>query len=152
MRVLEGKTAIALRFAGEGAAVFLAADGTGAKRGHGAPRRAAPAGGGERDWGTFDFRRSDAAQEMVGKAEIKLGGADILMNNTGIRARRLVGGFSAAEIEQVVAVNRRASFFCQSGGPSPDARWGAGGSFISPATWGSSRPGGRLCTVRRKRG
>ncbi len=124
MGMLEGKTAIvtrasrgigkaiALRFAIEGASVFLAAEGTEAELEQAAEAcsREGPPGG-EAAWGTFDLARPGAAEQMVKAAEMRLGGVDILVNNAGIRARCLFGEFSPIDFEQVVAVNLRAPFF-----------------------------------------
>jgi NAD(P)-dependent dehydrogenase (short-subunit alcohol dehydrogenase family) len=102
--------AVALRLAAEGAAVYLAADGTPAELGdaaaacrkHGAPDAA---------WGVHDLARSGEAEAMVAAAHGRLGRIDILVNNAGIRARKPFGEFTHEEFDRLVAINLRAPFF-----------------------------------------
>lgn len=101
--------AVALRLAREGAAVFLAADGTEAELREAAEdcRRA----GGKGTWGIFDLTQREAPEAMVAAAREALGGVDVLVNNAGIRARKAFGEFTHEEFDRVVAVNLRAPFF-----------------------------------------
>jgi NAD(P)-dependent dehydrogenase (short-subunit alcohol dehydrogenase family) len=102
--------AIALRLATDGAAIYLAADGTedelraaeGACRDAGAPQAFS---------GVHDLSQAPAAEDMIGSAHGRLGRVDILVNNAGIRARKAFGEFTHAEFDRVVAVNLRAPFF-----------------------------------------
>lgn len=102
--------AIALRLAAEGAAVYLAADGTeqeleaaaDACRQAGAPRSA---------WGVHDLARAGAAEAMIAAAHADMGRIDILVNNAGIRVRKAFGELSGDEFDRVVAINLRAPFF-----------------------------------------
>ncbi len=156
MGMLEGKTAIvtgasrgigkaiALRFAIEGASVFLAAEGTEAELEQAAEAcsREDPPGG-DAAWGTFDLARPGAAEQMVKAAEMRLGGVDILVNNAGIRARRLFGEFSPIDFEQVVAVNLRAPFFA-SQAVLPLMRARGGGRIIIFAVASRTGNSGRL--------
>ncbi|MBI3129563.1 MAG: glucose 1-dehydrogenase [Candidatus Tectomicrobia bacterium] len=98
--------AIALRLAREGAAVYLAADGTEAEL-----KEAASEAGADSAWGMFDLARKEAPEAMVAAAKEALGGVDILVNNAGIRARQAFGDFSQEEFERVVGVNLRCPFF-----------------------------------------
>ena len=102
--------AIALRLAAEGAALYLAADGTqteledtvSACRGRGAPDAA---------WGLHDLSATGAAESMVSSAHKRMGRIDVLVNNAGLRVRKPFGEFTHAEFERLVAVNLRAPFF-----------------------------------------
>lgn len=102
--------AIAVRLAAEGAAIYLAADGTEAEleqtaaacRSTGAP---------DALWGLHDLSRPDAAEAMVAAAHQRMGRIDILVNNAGIRARKAFGSFTHEDFDRLVAINLRAPFF-----------------------------------------
>ena len=102
--------AVAQRLAREGAAVYLAADGTQAEleeaaaacRIGGAPAAA---------WGLHDLSRPAEAERMVAAAHERMGRIDILVNNAGLRVRKAFGDFSHEEFDRLVAVNLRAPFF-----------------------------------------
>lgn len=102
--------AVALRLASEGAAIYLAADGTPAEleetasacRSNGAPDAA---------WGLHDLSQGDAAEAMVAEAYKRMARIDILVNNAGLRARKAFGEFTHEEFDRLVAVNLRAPFF-----------------------------------------
>jgi len=122
MRELNGKVAlvtgasrgigraVALRLAAEGAAIYLAADGTQAEleenasacRGSGAPDAA---------WGVHDLAADGAAEAMIAGAHQRMGRIDILVNNAGLRVRKPFGEFTHEEFDRLVAVNLRAPFF-----------------------------------------
>ncbi|MBI2290127.1 MAG: SDR family NAD(P)-dependent oxidoreductase, partial [Betaproteobacteria bacterium] len=124
--------AVALRLASEGAAIYLAADGTeteldataAACRKAGAPDAA---------WGVHDLARMGVAEAMVAAAHRRMGRIDILVNNAGIRVRKAFGEFSHEEFERVVAVNLRAPFFA-SQAVVPIMRAQGGGPVIHMAS------------------
>ena len=122
MRELNGKVAlitgasrgigraIALRLASEGAAIYLAADGTQSEL-EDVAAGCADAGAPDTAWGVHDLALSGEAEAMVAAAHQRLGRIDILVNNAGIRVRKAFGEFSHDEFDRVMAVNLRAPFF-----------------------------------------
>ncbi|MDP6787525.1 MAG: glucose 1-dehydrogenase [Rhodospirillales bacterium] len=143
MGSLEGKAALvtgasrgigrvtARCLAGEGCAVFLAADGTAAEL-------KAAAGevieaGGQAQVGLFDLARDGAAEAMVEAALAQFKRIDILINNAGIRIGRPFGGFTGAEFDRAVAVNLRAPFLT-SQAVVPAMRQAGGGRIIHVAS------------------
>jgi NAD(P)-dependent dehydrogenase (short-subunit alcohol dehydrogenase family) len=102
--------AVSLRLASEGAAIYLAADGTEAELEESAAAcRAASAP--DATWGLHDLSRSAEAEAMIAKAHERMGRIDILVNNAGIRVRKAFGEFSHEEFDRVVAINLRSAFF-----------------------------------------
>src|SRR5512140_3625834 len=124
--------AVALRLASDGAAIYLAADGTekeleetaAACRQNGAPDAAG---------GVHDLARAGAAEEMVTAAHQRLGRIDILVNNAGIRVRKAFGEFTHEEFDRVLAINLRAPFFA-SQAVVPIMRAQGGGHVIHMAS------------------
>lgn len=124
--------AIALRLAADGAAIYLAADGTeaelkdvaGACRAAGAPAV---------QWGVHDLARIGAAEAMVAAAHQQMGRIDILVNNAGVRARKAFGDFSHDDFERLTAINLRAPFFA-SQAVIPIMRAQGGGQVIHIAS------------------
>lgn len=102
--------AIAVRLAAEGAAIYLAADGTAAELEETAAA-CRSAGAPDARWGLHDLSRPDAAEAMVNAAHQRMGRIDILVNNAGIRARKAFGSFSHEDFDRLVAINLRAPFF-----------------------------------------
>jgi 3-oxoacyl-[acyl-carrier protein] reductase len=102
--------AIVLRLAAEGAAIYLAADGTQAEledtasacRERGAPDAA---------WGLHDLAVDGTAEAMISAAHKRMGRIDILVNNAGLRVRKAFGEFTHEEFDRLLAVNLRAPFF-----------------------------------------
>ena len=102
--------AIAERLAAEGAALYLAAEGTEAELD--AVGQACRAGGApDAAWGLHDLSRSGAAEAMIAEAHRRMKRIDILVNNAGIRVRKAFGQISREEFERVVAVNLASPFF-----------------------------------------
>ena len=102
--------AVAQRLAAEGAAIYLAADGTEAELKE-AEKACREAGAPDARWGVHDLSRTGEPEAMVAAAHERMGRLDILVNNAGIRARKLFGDFSHEEFDRLVAVNLRAPFF-----------------------------------------
>ncbi len=144
MGTLEGKAAIvtgasrgigravARRLAREGAAVYLAADGTEAELAE-AAEECRNEGGAEAETGVFDLARPEAAGEMAAAALARFGRVDVLVNNAGIRANRPFGEFTQEDFDRVVAVNLRAPFFA-SQAVLPAMRAAGGGRIIHIAS------------------
>ena len=102
--------AIALRLASEGAAVYLAADGTPPEL-DAAARQCREAGAPDAACGVHDLACDGEAEAMVAAAHRRMKRIDILVNNAGIRVRKAFGSFTHEEFDRVVAVNLRAAFF-----------------------------------------
>jgi len=101
--------AVASRLAAEGAAVYLAADGTQAEL-EAAAAACRKAGAPDAAWGLHDLARPGEAESMVAAAHSRMGRIDILVNNAGIRVRKAFGEFTPEEFDRVVAINLRAPF------------------------------------------
>lgn len=101
--------AVALRLAGEGAAIYLAADGTEAELEE-AAAECRRAGAPDAAWGLHDLAHRDEAEAMVQAAHRRMSRIDILVNNAGIRVRKAFGEFSPEEFDRVLTVNLRAPF------------------------------------------
>lgn len=102
--------AIALRLSSEGAAIYLAADGTAMELEETA-EACRCAGAPEARWGEHDLSNPVGPAGMIGKARELMGRIDILVNNAGLRARKAFVDFTADDFEKLVAVNLRAPFF-----------------------------------------
>jgi NAD(P)-dependent dehydrogenase (short-subunit alcohol dehydrogenase family) len=124
--------AVALRLAREGAAIYLAADGTEAQLEEtaGACRKA---GAPDAAWAVHDLARNGEAESMVAAAHRRMSRIDILVNNAGIRARKAFGEFSHEDFDRLVAVNLRAPFFA-SQAVVPIMRAQGGGRIIHMAS------------------
>jgi NAD(P)-dependent dehydrogenase (short-subunit alcohol dehydrogenase family) len=104
-------SAIARRFAQEGAALYLVAEGTRERleavrdecRGYPECTGAQCA--------LFDLGECGAAESMVADAQKRMGRIDILVNNAGIRESHKFGEYTRDVFERVVAVNLAAPFF-----------------------------------------
>ncbi len=125
--------AIALTLAKAGSAVYLAADGTREElsavaaecRSHNAFCRA--------EFGLFDLADALDVQRMVDAVIATHGRVDVLVNNAGIRIRHPFGEYSAADFNQLVAVNVRAPFLA-SQAVVPSMRANGGGRIITIAS------------------
>lgn len=126
--------AIARRLAGEGASVFLAADGTEEEL-QAAAGECREAGGGSTaaEIGIFDLAQPGAAEAMVEAALNHFSQIDILVNNAGLRAHQPFGEFTHEDFERLVAVNLRAPFFA-SQAVLPSMRAAGGGRIIHIAS------------------
>ncbi|MGZ8203041.1 MAG: SDR family NAD(P)-dependent oxidoreductase [Burkholderiales bacterium] len=124
--------AVSLRLASEGAAIYLAADGTEAELEESAARCRA-AGAPDAAWGMHDLSRSTEAEAMIAKAHERMGRIDILVNNAGIRVRKAFGEFSHEEFDRVVAINLRSAFFA-SQAVVPIMRAQGGGHIVHMAS------------------
>jgi len=101
--------AVASRLAAEGAAIYLAADGSEAEL-EAAAAACRKAGAPDAAWGLHDLARPGEAEAMVAAAHRRMGRIDILVNNAGIRVRKAFGEFTPEEFDRVVAINLRAPF------------------------------------------
>ena len=124
--------AVAQRLASEGAAIYLAADGTAAEL-EDAATACRTAGAPNVAWGLHDLARADEPESMVATAHRCMGRLDILVNNAGIRVRKAFGEFSHEEFERVMAINLRAPFFA-SQAVVPIMRAQGGGHVIHMAS------------------
>ncbi len=124
--------AIALRLASQGAAIYLAADGT-QKELEDTAAACMQAGAPDAAWGVHDISRLGEAEAMVAAAHQRLKRIDILVNNAGIRVRKLFENFTHEEFDRVVAVNLRAPFFA-SQAVIPIMRKQGGGNIIHMAS------------------
>lgn len=124
--------AIALRLAAEGAAIYLAADGTEAEL-KAVAKNCRQAGAPDALWGVHDLSRSGVAETLVAAAHKQLGRIDILVNNAGVRARKAFGDFSHDDFERLTAINLRAPFFA-SQAVVPIMRAQGGGHIIQIAS------------------
>lgn len=126
--------ATALAFSKAGISVYLAADGT-AEELEAAVKEchAGNPANGASFFGLFDLALPDAAERMVETALGQLGGIDILVNNAAIRNRRPFGEFTAAEFDELIAVNLRAPFLA-SQAALPAMRAAGGGRIIHVAS------------------
>ena len=126
-------SAIARRFAQEGASVYLVAEGT--REQLQAARdvcRGYPECAGA-ECALFDLGERGAAESMVADALKRMGRIDVLVNNAGIRAPYDFGDYTRDVFERVVAVNLAAPFFA-SQAVVPIMRAQGGGRIISIAS------------------
>ncbi|MDH5536557.1 MAG: glucose 1-dehydrogenase [Betaproteobacteria bacterium] len=124
--------AIALRLAAEGAAIYLAADGTEAELEQTATA-CCTAGAPDVAWGVHDLARAAEPEAMIAAAHKRMRRIDILVNNAGLRVRKPFGEFSQEEFDRLVAVNLRAPFFA-SQAVVPIMRAQGGGHIIHMAS------------------
>ena len=124
--------AVSERLASEGAAVYLAADGSESELAA-AAAACREAGAPDAAWGVHDLSHPDAPEAMIAAAHARMGRIDILVNNAGIRVRKAFGELTHDEFERVVAVNLRAPFFA-SQAVVPIMRAQGGGHVIHMAS------------------
>lgn len=104
-------SAIAKRFAQEGASVFLVADGTVEQLEKVRNECSAYPAAGRIEYGVFDLAERGAAESMIEEAARRFSRIDVLVNNAGIRAPYDFGKYTRDMFERVVAVNLAAPFF-----------------------------------------
>jgi NAD(P)-dependent dehydrogenase (short-subunit alcohol dehydrogenase family) len=127
-------TAIARRFAAEGASLYLVAEGTEEQLEAAVEtcRELSP-GGARIECGRFDLAEADAPEAMIAKALETFERVDILVNNAGIRDHKPFGEFTREEFDRIVAVNVAAAFFA-SQAVLPAMRAQGGGRIIHIAS------------------
>jgi NAD(P)-dependent dehydrogenase (short-subunit alcohol dehydrogenase family) len=126
-------SAIANRFAEEGAAMFLVAEGTRERLEQVQHECASHAAAGRIEYGIFDLAERGAAEGMIEEAARLFGRIDILVNNAGIRAAYDFGDYTRDIFDKVVAVNLAAPFFA-SQAVLPIMRKQGGGRIINIAS------------------
>jgi NAD(P)-dependent dehydrogenase (short-subunit alcohol dehydrogenase family) len=124
--------AAALALAGQGFAVFLAADGTEAELAA-ACAEALAAGAPAAHHACFDLSLPGEPERMVAAALAACGRVDVLLNNAGIRCRKPFGAFTRADFTLMTAVNIAAAFFA-SQAVLPAMRAQGGGRIIHMAS------------------
>ncbi len=126
--------ATARALAAAGMRVFLMADGTREElEAAAAECEAAHPQRAEMQWGLYDLAASDAPRAVVAAALAAYGRVDVLVSNAGMRMRRRFEECSAADFDQAVAVNLRASFLLAQAA-APAMRAAGGGRIIFMAS------------------
>ena len=125
--------ATALALAQAGASVFLAADGTAAELSAVKSECEAMRPGNRAAFGEYDVGDPLRVQVMVDDTLGAFGRIDVLVNNAGIRIRKPFGEFTAADFDQLMAVNLRAAFLA-SQAVLPAMRAQGGGRIIHVAS------------------
>jgi NAD(P)-dependent dehydrogenase (short-subunit alcohol dehydrogenase family) len=127
-------SAIARRFAAEGASVYLAAEGPAdALESETEKCRATCRPGARVEFGVFDLGVAGRPEAMIEDALSRFGRVDVLVNNAGIRDHRAFGDVSRELFDQVVSVNLAAAFFA-SQAVLPAMRAQGGGRIIHIAS------------------
>ncbi|MEI6720599.1 MAG: SDR family oxidoreductase [Betaproteobacteria bacterium] len=103
--------AIAQRFAAEGAAVLLVAEGTRAQLDEAKALCAAQPNAGRIVTAQIDLGSTDGPAEMISVAEGLFGRVDVLVNNAAARATMPFGDYTREQFDRVVSVNLAAPFF-----------------------------------------
>jgi NAD(P)-dependent dehydrogenase (short-subunit alcohol dehydrogenase family) len=126
-------SAIASRYAQEGASVFLVAEG--AREQLEQVQRACRehTGVGRVEYGIFDLSQRGAAEAMIGDAVRRFGRLDILVNNAALRAQYDFEEYTREIFDRVIAVNVAAPFFA-SQAAVPVMRKQGGGRIINIAS------------------
>ena len=127
--------ATARRLAARGASIYLAGKDTGERFESvvAACRDLAPDAAATFAFGHHDLAVPGVAEAMVDAAAAALGRIDALVNNAAIRIRQRFGEFSAAEFDEMVAVNLRGPFLA-SQAVIPHMRRQGGGRIVNVAS------------------
>ena len=126
--------AIARRYAAEGAALYLVAEGTEQQLSEAVKTcRGLSPNGAKIESGQLDLAEPGAPEAMIEIALETHGQIDILVNNAGIRDHKPFGEFSRTEFDKIVAVNVAAAFFA-SQAVLPAMRNQGGGRIIHIAS------------------
>jgi NAD(P)-dependent dehydrogenase (short-subunit alcohol dehydrogenase family) len=129
--------AVALRLAGEGAAIAIAdinVDGA-----HEA-RRAIEAGGGVAHAIPTDVADPHAVRNLMDTAAARLGGIDVVVNNAGIVRCGAVADYDERDWDLTLNVNAK-SVFLGVKYALPHLRWAGGGSIVNTASIAALRGG-----------
>ena len=127
-------TAIARRYAAEGASLFLVAEGTEEQLQSAVEScRALSPNGARIEYGQFDLAEPEAPEAMIAQALETFERIDVLVNNAGIRDHKPFGEFTRTEFDKIVAVNVAAAFFA-SQAVLPAMRKQGGGRIIHIAS------------------
>jgi len=126
-------SAVAKRFAREGASVFLVAQGTIEQLENVQSECRSHPGAGRIEYGIFDLSERGAAERMIEDAARRFSRVDVLVNNAGIRASHDFGEYTRDMFDRVVAVNLAAPFFA-SQAVLPIMRRQGGGRIIHIAS------------------
>lgn len=126
-------SAIARRFAQEGASVFLVAEGTVEQLEKVRNECRSYPEAGRIDYGVYDLAESGTAERMIEEAARRFSRVDVLVNNAGIRAPCDFGDYTRGVFDRVVAVNLAAPFFA-SQAVLPVMRRQGGGRIIHIAS------------------
>jgi len=126
-------SAIARRFAAEGASLYLAAEGPADQLETTADSCRALNRDARIEYGVFDLGEAGQPEAMIEAALGALGRVDVLVNNAGIRDHMAFGEVSRALFDKVVAVNVAAAFFA-SQAVLPAMRKQGGGRIIHIAS------------------
>ncbi len=126
-------SAIARRFAREGASVFLVAEGANGELEKICNECRNFPEAGRIDHGVYDLAESGAAERMIADAAQRFSRIDVLVNNAGIRAPCDFGEYTREIFDRVVAVNLAAPFFA-SQAVLPVMRRQGGGRIIHIAS------------------
>lgn len=126
-------SAIAHRFAQEGAALFIVAEATIERLREVQQECAGYRGAGRIEYGVFDLAVRGAAERMIEEAARIFGRIDILVNNAAIRAAYDFADYTRDVFDRMIAVNLAAPFFA-SQAVLPFMREQGGGRIINIAS------------------
>ena len=125
--------AVALRLASEGAAVYLAADGTEAEL-YETAKACREADAPDAAWGLHYLSVSGAAEAMVAAAKERMGRVDILVNNAGVTRYLNIMDVEEEDWDRIHRVNAKGAFFCMQRVAKELIRQGQGGRIINIAS------------------